>query len=751
MDADTAIRAIISRLPPSDVAYLLEARGLPARGGGSDASPSPSAVATLATALAGELVEWEWEAGDVGQSGYHAPITGAGGSLTVAGNALWAYGGLNGDRVQDAGLWRWDLGPAGAAGFEPVLPSTHSPPAPRLASGHYAAAGPDGRVWVFPGPRNPDLSAAWAFDPSTRVWEEMPVAGAGPSDPAARRLVACGVVEAGRALLALGGPAASHTVHRFDFRARSWGEPAHLAGGPPSEGWLFGGAAVQGTGGSARLVMWGALPGGTGVATPPRGGGGGEGGAAAAAAAPATPSPSPSSDDGPPVELYALDWAAKAWTRLPFFTPPPPLRTHAAGAVVGDRLILQGGRRPGPFNVTAAAWEFDFRGGAWHPLFASDTAGSGNASTSGPAAREWHAAAGLADCAVFVGGRTGIPPYEPVPVTPDAMSAAVDILWVRKGDSGKAGTSAKTGSPPIGRAAMLAALAGHDPAAAAALPLPADPTPDVLLLAGDAPAGPVPFRAHRFVLAAHSTVFAAMWGSGMREGGSCGGTTTNPSDLLEVALPDVSPPTASALLAYCYASTPTLPASVPELRALYEAGDKYDMPGLVREVLGALRTRVGAGDLASLLALADARHSAPLRSVCADAAARSLPDLLASPSFAALVTGAPELGLGLISEVVAKLGVVGLSDGKGKGDEAGASTSSSDEEENEEGDADLGNGEERPHLSPRGGAVEEEEEEQEEEGEEGEEGRADLPSIHPTPPASPRGGGGAPAPPTPGQ
>jgi hypothetical protein len=175
------------------------------------------------------------------------------------------------------------------------------------------------------------------------------------------------------------------------------------------------------------------------------------------------------------------------------------------------------------------------------------------------------------------------------------------------------------------------------------------------------------------------------------------------------------------------------------------------MPGLVREVLGALRTRVGAGDLASLLALADARHSAPLRSVCADAAARSLPDLLASPSFAALVTGAPELGLGLISEVVAKLGVVGLSDGKGKGDEAGASTSSSDEEENEEGDADLGNGEERPHLSPRGGAVEEEEEEQEEEGEEGEEGRADLPSIHPTPPASPRGGGGAPAPPTPGQ
>jgi hypothetical protein len=349
---------------------------------------------------------------------------------------------------------------------------------------------------------------------------------------------------------------------------------------------------------------------------------------------------------------------------------------------VGDRLILQGGRRPGPFNVSVAAWEFDLANGAWHPLFASDTAAaatasgsngshgaSSSSSSSGPTAREWHAAAGLADCAVFVGGRTGIPPYEPVPVTPDDMSSAVDILWVRK-DAGAKASSLSSFTPPIGRAATLAALAAHVPSAAA-WGGNADPTADVVLMAGgDHAHPPTPLRAHRFVLAAHSSVFAAMWGSGMREGSHCGGVgrkedgsgkPTTP--LVEVALPDVPAPTAAALLSYCYASTPTLPTSVPDLRALYEAADKYDMGGLVREVLNALRARVGAGDLAGLLALADARHSAPLRDVCTDAAARSLPALLASPSFAELITGAPALGLGLISEVVAKLGVVGLGGG----------------------------------------------------------------------------------------
>ena len=795
MDADTAIRAIVARLPPADVAYLLETRGLPARGGvAGGGGRGAAAAATLAAALGSELVEWEWESGDVGPPGsgaYHVPITGAGGSLTVAGNALWAFGGLNGDRVQDAGLWRWDLGPAGASGFEPVTLAPHSPPPPRLASGHFASAGPEGRVWVFPGPRNPDLGAAWAFDPATRAWEEVALDGRGPADPAARRAVGCGLVEGGKALLALGGPASAHTVHRFDFRARAWGQPVPLAGGPPAEGWIFGGAAIHGPVGAGRLVMWGACPGGDEVGTPPQGGegggegggGGGSGGGASSSSASASAS---ASSDGPPVALFALDWAAKAWTRVASSTPPPPLRTHAAGAVVGDSLILQGGRRPGPFNVTASAWEFDFSRGAWHPLFAADFAAASGAAPAGPAAREWHAAAGLADCAVFVGGRTAIPPYEPVPVTPDTMSCAVDILWVRKdatrvggagGTAGGAPASASSSAPPpIGRAAMLAALASHSPAAAG--PGARDPTADVILLAGEqggpgglGGGGPVPFAAHRFVLAAHSAVFAAMWGSGMREGSSCGGVgllgegggggggggrkaTTDggpPAPLVEVALPDVAPPTAAALLAYCYGSSPALPATVPELRALYEVADKYDMPGLMGEVLGGLRARAGAADLAGLLALADARHSAPLRSVCADAATRSLPALLASPSFAALVTGAPALGLGLISEVVAKLGVGGVGkagvavDEEDDDDDGGVPSSSSTSSGDGEEEGVGVDGEGRAHLSPRG-AVEVEVEVEEEAG--------DLASPHPTPPASPRGGGGgggAPAPPTPGQ
>jgi hypothetical protein len=118
MDADSAIRAVVSRLPPSDVAFLLEARGLPARSASASA-----AAAALASALSDELVEWEWEAGDVGPSGYHAPIAGVGGSLVViagggggddpegrggggGGGAIFFYGGLNADRCAKGGSER---------------------------------------------------------------------------------------------------------------------------------------------------------------------------------------------------------------------------------------------------------------------------------------------------------------------------------------------------------------------------------------------------------------------------------------------------------------------------------------------------------------------------------------------------------------------------------------------------------------------------------------------------------------------
>ena len=48
-----------------------------------------------------------------------------------------------------------------------------------------------------------------------------------------------------------------------------------------------------------------------------------------------------------------------------------------------------------------------------------------------PVAREWQRALGLADCMVCVGGRMEIPEFEPVHMTPDTMSTAVEILWFR--------------------------------------------------------------------------------------------------------------------------------------------------------------------------------------------------------------------------------------------------------------------------------------------------------------------------------
>ena len=48
-----------------------------------------------------------------------------------------------------------------------------------------------------------------------------------------------------------------------------------------------------------------------------------------------------------------------------------------------------------------------------------------------PAPREWHAALGLADCMVCVGGRADIPDFEPIPLSCDTMATAVEILWHR--------------------------------------------------------------------------------------------------------------------------------------------------------------------------------------------------------------------------------------------------------------------------------------------------------------------------------
>jgi hypothetical protein len=344
------------------------------------------------------------------------------------------------------------------------------------------------------------------------------------------------------------------------------------------------------------------------------------------------------------------------------------------------------------------------------------------------------AAAGLADCAVFCGGRTDIGHTD---LSPDAMSTAVSCLWSRpkaggsggsSGDAATASSSARRPAAPIGRAATLAALAAAGPPGSLA-----DPTVDVVLVAsgGGGEAGnttPARFPAHRLVLAAHSAVFAAMWASPMREGGPSNSGCSSPArGPPEISLPDVAPATAAALLAYCYGSSPSLPSSVPALTALFEAGDKYDMRGLVAECVAGLRARAHPAHVAGLLALADARQCGPLRDVCAETAAKALPAVLANPSFAALVTDAPGLGLGLISEVVTRLGVAGGDGGSGAAD--GVATAAVDGAEDEE---DEGEGA-TPPVSPRPAV-----------GEEGDGGSAPATPAA-SPPPSPRAGPAAPA------
>ena len=86
-------------------------------------------------------------------------IIGAGCTLVTHNNCILAYGGLDGERAEQAHLWRWDL--AGESGFEPVAYRGAIPP--RLTAGHVAAVHGD-ELWVFPGPRNADLRTVHVLD-----------------------------------------------------------------------------------------------------------------------------------------------------------------------------------------------------------------------------------------------------------------------------------------------------------------------------------------------------------------------------------------------------------------------------------------------------------------------------------------------------------------------------------------------------------------------------------------------------------
>ena len=425
MDAAAAITAIVARLTPSDVAALLASRGLPSVvHGGTPAR----ARAALTEALQFELCDWEWEASDGvdGEGLEHGPgfhagvrlerervgrmggskektnhrltttttlsteITSTNGALVACGNSIIALAGMDAARREHAAVWRWDLShTADSVGFTPLRPlrGAGDEPPPSHPAGIFAASH-ENEVWVFPGPGNADLTAVSVLDPDTGAWRRVRAAGRPPADDFVRRTV-LGVTDGAGHLWALGGPSLDRAAS-FDFATATWTR-VPLASAPPS--FVFGGAAWHGG------VLW--VYGATG------------------------------DEADVPVGVWRVDPAApparRSWRRAkppPGAPPPPPFRLHSASAVVGHRWIVHGGRShapppvdahdgaaapwrppPGrngwlsPFQVVGTAHEFDFHTHEWRPLLA-------DCAPAPP--REWHAGLGLADCAVFVGGRTDI-------------------------------------------------------------------------------------------------------------------------------------------------------------------------------------------------------------------------------------------------------------------------------------------------------------------------------------------------------
>ena len=60
------------------------------------------------------------------------------------------------------------------------------------------------------------------------------------------------------------------------------------------------------------------------------------------------------------VQVRELDLATLRWRRADTKGTPPPFRIHSSAAVVGDKWIIHGGRRPGKFNVTNQTFVYNF-------------------------------------------------------------------------------------------------------------------------------------------------------------------------------------------------------------------------------------------------------------------------------------------------------------------------------------------------------------------------------------------------------
>ncbi|CAL8470672.1 g10214 [Coccomyxa elongata] len=549
------ISSVLEHLKVEDIQILLENRGLPSIG------DKQFLTERLQGALCEEICEFEWEQGEVPVC--HAEIIGAGSTMFTHHNSVYVFGGMDDERSEHMSMWKWDL--SKDEGFEPVTYRGVVPA--KLTAGHYAAVHGN-ELWVFPGPRNHQMRRVYCLDMLRYRWVERNVTGDPPSDTHCRRNL-CAMLD-GRKLIVLGGPTMDK-VFFFEFESRQWSSRTCKDVLPQ---WSFGHATKRGR----SVFAVGSPRGETGT-----------------------------------LEVRELDLATLRWRRVDAKGQLPPFRIHSSAAVVGDKWIIHGGRRPGKFNVTNQTFVYNFSTNRWSVLMAE-----GDVAVP----REWQAALGLQDCMVVVGGRADIPDFEPIPLSCDTMCSAVEILWYR---------APPQAHPPTGKAALLGSVRGL---------CGSEHLADVcLVVCGHR------MPAHRHVLAPHSPVFERMWSSSMSE-----------METAEVTITDLHPTTVELLLQYCYGCLHTMPSHHAEVIELFKAADKYDVLGLVQECVASFRQLTGAHEVAPLLQVAAERHSGDLRAVCVDVAALCLPDVLEADSFRQLVAHQPELSLDFIRETALRLG-----------------------------------------------------------------------------------------------
>eukprot|EP00884_Botryococcus_braunii_P004067 jgi/Botrbrau1/13661/Bobra.0292s0010.1 len=570
MNGPEAINALVEHLDIQDLEILLANRGLPSVG------TKDELKGRVQIAFKEQFCPYEWERGEVPT--YHAEIQGAGCTMCTHGNSIYVFGGMDEERSEHHFLWRWDL--STDDGFVPV--KYRSQPPVTLTSGHYAAVYND-ELWVFPGARNRESQRAFRLNLTTFTWSDRWMHGDVPTRNFHRRNVEA--LLDGNRLILLGGQSMEE-IWFFDFENADW-VSKKVKGGLSN--WNFSHATKRGD----KVYAVGSSEGGA-------------------------------NDLVEVWELDVKDTKNLVWKRVSLNGSIPGYRIHCSAAVVDNKWILHGGRRPGKFNVTAQTWYLDFNTMRWYPLLADGCF---------PEAREWHTALGLQDCMVVVGGRTNIPDFEAINMSPDTMSSSVEMLWFR---------NSPPVEPPSGKAAMLKGLAELYNNVQLS---------DVTLVVGETDGYVTRIPAHRHILATHSLVWNRMWQCNMLENKTC-----------EVHIEDFSLSAILLMLQYMYGCLPELPKDHGQVVEMFKAADKYDCPGLMKECVQTFRQTTEVNDIAGLLQVACERCSTELREVCIDLTSACLPNVVVTPTFQALIQANPDLGTAFIREVCIRIGVPSADD-----------------------------------------------------------------------------------------